>query len=120
MLKIRRGTFETNSSSTHSICICTEEEYDKWKNGELVYDCWLEQIHPVTEEDAVTLVSVRNGLEEAQENDDEMDWEDREFLEKNLTYEEAQEDNEYYNWYHHSFTTPSGDKMVVFGWYGHD
>ena len=26
--KIRRGVFETNSSSTHSLTICTEEEFE--------------------------------------------------------------------------------------------
>lgn len=38
MKTIRKGVFETNSSSTHSICICTDEEYDAWKNNEVVED----------------------------------------------------------------------------------
>ena len=25
---IRYGVFETNSSSTHTLCICTEKEYE--------------------------------------------------------------------------------------------
>ena len=33
MKTIRLGTFETNSSSTHSMVICSEEEYEKWANG---------------------------------------------------------------------------------------
>lgn len=37
MKTIRVGTFETNSSSTHSITMCMEEEYKKWENGELYY-----------------------------------------------------------------------------------
>lgn len=37
MKTIRIGTFETNSSSTHSITMCMEEEFEKWKNGELYY-----------------------------------------------------------------------------------
>lgn len=28
MKQVRRGVFETNSSSTHSITICTEDEYE--------------------------------------------------------------------------------------------
>ncbi len=36
MKKIRIGLFETNSSSTHSIIICTDEELDKWKKGEIL------------------------------------------------------------------------------------
>ena len=35
---IRFRTFETNSSSTHSCVICTEDEYNKWQQGELLYD----------------------------------------------------------------------------------
>lgn len=37
MRLIRRNTFETNSSSTHSITMCSESDFDKWKNGELYY-----------------------------------------------------------------------------------
>ena len=38
--QVRQGVFETNSSSTHSLTICTENEYDKWKKGELLFDYW--------------------------------------------------------------------------------
>lgn len=38
MKKIRFGVFETNSSSTHSICMCTAEEYEKFKKGEMFYN----------------------------------------------------------------------------------
>ena len=31
--QIRRGVFETNSSSTHSLTICLKSDYDKWNNG---------------------------------------------------------------------------------------
>lgn len=37
MKTIRKGTFETNSSSTHSITMCMESDYEKWKSGELYY-----------------------------------------------------------------------------------
>lgn len=35
MYQIRKGVFETNSSSTHSITFMSESEYDAWKNGEV-------------------------------------------------------------------------------------
>lgn len=35
MRQIRFGTFETNSSSTHSLVIGTPEQIEKWENGEL-------------------------------------------------------------------------------------
>ena len=40
MRQVRRGTFETNSSSTHSLTICTAEEFEKWKCGELLFNRW--------------------------------------------------------------------------------
>lgn len=34
-LTVRRGVFETNSSSTHSLSVCNKSDWDKWKKGEL-------------------------------------------------------------------------------------
>lgn len=36
MKTIRQGCFETNNSSTHSITLCMENEFGKWKNGDTV------------------------------------------------------------------------------------
>ena len=38
--QIRRGVYETNSSSTHSLTMCSEEEFEQWKNGELLFYKW--------------------------------------------------------------------------------
>lgn len=38
MVKIRRGTFETNSSSTHSIVICSKSQFDDWKAGKCFFN----------------------------------------------------------------------------------
>lgn len=35
MRTIRFGTFETNSSSTHSITMCMKDDYKKFKNGKM-------------------------------------------------------------------------------------
>lgn len=40
MKVVRYGVFETNSSSTHSLTICSGEEYSKWENGELYWNYW--------------------------------------------------------------------------------
>lgn len=32
---IRRGTFETNSSSTHTLTLLAEDQFNKWKTGEV-------------------------------------------------------------------------------------
>ena len=36
--QIRRNIFETNSSSTHSLTMCSEEEFEQWKNGKVLFD----------------------------------------------------------------------------------
>lgn len=36
--QIRSGVFETNSSAVHAITMCMKNEYNKWENGELVWD----------------------------------------------------------------------------------
>ena len=89
---IRFNVFETNSSSVHSLCICTEEEFDAWKKGELYYDYW---------NDKFTKNSVNKWNED------------------NQTYEGFFEES-WLETYEEHFTTPSGDKMVAFGRYGRD
>ena len=37
MRQIRRGTFETNSSSTHSLTMCSGSDYDAWERGETYF-----------------------------------------------------------------------------------
>lgn len=93
MRQIRQSVFETNSSSTHSICICTREEYDKWTNNELIYNSYSEQLEPIPEDASNKY--------------------------KYQTYEEYC-DNYDFEHYNEFFISPSGDKMVAFGVYGYD
>jgi hypothetical protein len=37
-IQIRPGCFETNSSSTHSLVIMTDDEYKKYVNGDTILD----------------------------------------------------------------------------------
>lgn len=36
--QIRFGAFETNSSSTHSLIVCTQQQYLDWKDGKLLWN----------------------------------------------------------------------------------
>lgn len=38
MIQIRRDLFETNSSSIHSMTMCTEVDWLNWQKGSLLYD----------------------------------------------------------------------------------
>lgn len=73
MKTIRYGTFETNSSSTHSITMCMESDYKKFKNGEMyLFD---ERLITPQERDLII-------KKEIIENQIEINWED-----KTITFE---------------------------------
>lgn len=38
MKQVRASVFETNSSSSHSVCICTKQEFEDFKNGKYGLD----------------------------------------------------------------------------------
>lgn len=98
--QIRRGVFETNSSSTHSITMCTSSDYNKWENGELVWDRWDCKLLPITDE-------IKEDMQDK--------------YSRYLTYDQ------FYDWdyicfetFTTDYTTPSGETIVAFGYYGHD
>lgn len=41
IFQVRQGVFETNSSSTHTLTICSKDDYDKWKRDEVF---WLDNL----------------------------------------------------------------------------
>lgn len=98
--QVRRGVFETNSSSVHSITMCTKSEYDKWKNGELVWNRWEDELVPITPE-------IQTSLDE----------DEREYY----TYDQFGDcDYIYYETFEKSYKTPGGEEVVAFGYYGND
>ena len=52
---VRQGVFETNSSSTHSLSICSTEDFIKWKNGELFYCCDEDKFYTLEERNKMLL-----------------------------------------------------------------
>ncbi|MCI9258564.1 hypothetical protein [Acutalibacter sp.] len=98
MKQMRTGVFETNSSSTHSIAICTREDYQRFVDGELMYDICDDVLLPTSSEDLKT-----RGY--------------RYKTHKELGH--PREDT-WLETYCHDFITPSGDEMVAFGAYGYD
>ena len=100
MRQIRRNVFETNSSSTHSITMCMKSEFDKWVEGELAWDKWSDELVPITPE-------VKEDMSKKYSH--------------YLTYDQFN-DWEYleYDTFENSFTTPGGEQIVSFGYYGYD
>jgi uncharacterized radical SAM superfamily Fe-S cluster-containing enzyme len=115
--QIRNLVFETNSSMTHSITLCSDDEIKKWDKGEIVFDNWSNSF--ITPEEALEHVKKycdnynlddeaeretayhENGLFKS--IDDFMDYYSEEFE----TYEE-------------NYETPKGESVVAFGYYGQD
>ena len=96
--QIRRGVFETNSSSVHSITMCSQDEYSKWERGEVLFDKWHDKFVNPSE------------VEE---------------YKKDNKYAELVNEEEYWNdidyeTFSETYTTPSGEKVVAFGYYGED
>lgn len=149
MKLIRRGTFETNSSSTHSITMCSESDFNRWKNGELYFSegtekfydeqgriqrikeliihqraqyhngCYTYNNMTVEYEDLDKLYTKEN-LDKI--TDDEIQKyldEDFDYYEIPITYEEWDEYFEYEK-YEETYETDKGEQIVAFGYYGYD
>ena len=43
--QVRRGVFETNSSSTHSITMCSESEFNEFENGNMYIEKWGSELY---------------------------------------------------------------------------
>lgn len=139
IVQVRRSVFETNSSSTHSLSIVTQDEFDYWKNNKDVYfvgnaygyfdearfgkafvtkDEILAMAAKVNEEQNLTSED-RYPTDDSFFEQDEEDWysESPAKEEGILSFEDWFE-QEYLETYTQKFTTPSGDKMIAFGEYG--
>lgn len=99
--QIRRGVYETNSSMCHALSIVTEQEYKDWEDGELIFDTWDDKF--------ITKEQLDIDLDED---------EDDQYAENPEAYFDKY--SEYFETYKKEFTTPSGDNMIAFGYYGHD
>ena len=136
MRQVRKCVFETNSSSTHSLTICTEEEFNRWVSGELMFD---------TYNDALVEVNTKISDEEKEQAKEYYNKSKSKFWK---TWEQLSEE-EVEAWYtkfmedlnsvdmdryqtrskflYHSdletftqhYTSPKGDKFVAFGKYGY-
>lgn len=105
MRQIRFGTFETNSSSTHSLVIGTPEQIEKWENGELFINYY---------DDYATEFKTKEELDEMAETEEYFSREDW----KNG--EEWDEATEYLDHDSQIITTPNGEQLSIVCAYGRD
>lgn len=127
MKTIRIGTFETNSSSTHSITMCMESDYEKWKKGEMYWNKWDDALVPKEEvekeiaELRKEFITDNPGFDENSE-----EWQEKfeEYINSDKTYYTYEEFYSYeymeYETYKSEFITPNGEKVISFGYYGNN
>lgn len=127
MKTVRRGTFETNSSSTHSITMCMESDYEKWKNGEMYWHRWNDELvskEEVEKEMAKLREEFIADNPDFDENNEEWKEELEQYINEDKMYYTYEEFNDYdyieYETFVDTFETPQGEKVVSFGYYGSD
>lgn len=134
--KIRRRVFETNSSSTHSLTMCSGEEFEKWKNGELLFDEWGKEdfVSPkvMTDEQRKDAENFYT----SNKNEFQKEWDDLSIEAKEKYYAKYAKENgildedakTYDEYMYHgdletfidSYKTKSGEEIIAFGRYGYD
>lgn len=122
MIQIREGVFETNSSSTHSICMCLKSEYEAWRNGDMIYDSYTEKL--ITAAELREFVNLNKFYRDLREKVSGLT--DRELLEfiaeeggGRFQSHEAWPNGDFEDYYE-EYTTPNGEAIVAFGEFGYD
>lgn len=110
-IQVRRNLFETNSSSVHTITMCMDSDYEKWKSGEYVFNKFDEKLIPVKD---------KKYQEWSKLSDEEKE---NEYIQYDyLTYDQFFNDYEAieYETFSEMFKTTNGEIVHAFGYYGHD
>ena len=125
MRTIRIGTFETNSSSTHSITMCMESEFLKWKNGEMYWNRWNDELVPKeTVEKRMAKLREEFIADNPDFDENNEEWKEKleQYINEDKMYYTYEEFNDYdyieYETFVDKYNTPNGDTVVAFGYYG--
>lgn len=129
----RTGVFETNSSSVHTLVICTEDDFDDFKNGKKAYT-WKDDLVDAVEIDENEVEKKAEEIYNSVRKSFWKDWNGLDISDKKDYLKEAREyfnDGDYktykeffdysdFETFERHFVSPSGDRMVAFGNYGYD
>lgn len=120
--QIRCGVFETNSSSVHSLTMCSIEEYEKWENEEVLF--WEDENKFGTREEIIEELKTATWYDGSLRYPN-VNWEDEDevndiFSDEDIKTCEEYFDNAYYDTYSQTYTTPNNEVIVAFGYFGHD
>lgn len=122
---IRRGLFESNSSSTHSLTIMPQDKWNEFKTTDKWLADWDGELYLVDD----LIEEMKEEKEKYHNYYKNVDLNDRQscidYLTENdyYTYDTWGEHDTWSYWaetYVEEFETPSGDKMVAVGAYGYN
>lgn len=128
MIQIRQDVFESNSSSTHSICIASKSEYDAWCDYELYLNEYWNTPDELKDKKFITkdeVIAILGDSEHCKYNEEKL----REL--KDDEFDKVAYQNDVYtcdNWFddeglevdENKYTTKNGDEIVVICKYGCD
>lgn len=138
MIKVRQGVFETNSSSTHSIIIVEDDDYQAWKRGEkfFIEDTGKfvdkEEAEKIKNEirfhylkECIKNEEEKNRIIEAIQEDRLIEELDEIVKEEDLIFpmnydEFCNMENEYEEQDYNTYITKNGDKVHIFCSYGNN
>lgn len=135
MFKIRRNTFETNSSSTHSITMCSKCDYDRWCKENL-YLCDIRDWRREKLMEKFSKLKNKNNMFFTKDEvkdilkfiDSDVDFDNMD----NETFDEYASDSDFYScdryneisedfeWFEDTYITEGGEEVIAFGYYGYD
>lgn len=120
MFQIRRNVFETNSSSVHSLTMCTEDQYNEWEANKTVL-CFYSDFTFITLEEAKRRLRNSNWYKGPDPEElEKEELEDALWEEDMYTYDSFWDKHDDFETFKESCTTPNGETVVAFGYYGHD
>jgi hypothetical protein len=119
--QIRRGVFETNSSSVHSITMCTDKEYTDWCSGAML----IQDERFITKEDAIKELQTETLYKSNELMYADTDWKNEKEVDKLLKSCAYYTTEQYwgsidFETFRDSYKTPSGEVIHAFGYYGID
>ena len=111
LIKVRFGVFETNSSSVHTLTICSTKEFEDFKKGKMVM-YWNKLL---------TKQELKKKYEEDKSGITFEEWIDEEVEDGELymDYEQYQDKNDWYEHYDEKHTV-NGTEIIAFGYSGYN
>lgn len=123
--QVRRGVFETNSSSVHSLTMCSKSEYDEFEKGNMYIERWGSRIY--SKEELIEKFKETRDWRTKELKYSGVDWNNEEEFNRVLEETDFVTGDKYwgivseeYETFEKSYTGKNGESVVAFGYYGHD